>query len=31
MFVYQGAKSFKIWTNKEAPTDLMYDAAMKAI
>ena len=31
MLVYQGAKSFKIWTNKEAPTDLMYDAAMKAI
>ena len=27
----EGAKSFKIWTNKEAPTDLMYDAAMKAI
>ncbi len=31
MLVYQGAKSFKIWTNKEAPVDLMYDAAIKAI
>ena len=31
MLVYQGAKAFKIWTNKEAPMDLMYDAAMKAI
>jgi len=29
MLVYQGAKSFKIWTNKKAPVDLMYDAVRK--
>jgi shikimate dehydrogenase len=31
MLVYQGAASFKIWTGREAPVDIMMDAARKAL
>jgi shikimate dehydrogenase len=31
MLVYQGAASFKIWTAREAPLDIMLDAARKAL
>jgi len=30
MLVYQGARSFELWTGREAPTDLMMRAAMEA-
>jgi len=31
MLVYQGAASFKLWTGREAPIDIMLDAAKKAL
>jgi shikimate dehydrogenase len=31
MLVYQGALSFEMWTGKEAPVDIMYKAAKKAL
>jgi len=31
MLVYQGALSFELWTGKEAPVDIMYKAAKKAL
>jgi shikimate 5-dehydrogenase len=31
MLVYQGAMSFEMWTGKEAPIDIMYKAAKKAL
>jgi Shikimate 5-dehydrogenase len=31
MLVYQGAASFKIWTGREAPVDIMLDAAREAL
>ncbi len=31
MLVYQGAASFKIWTGREAPVDVMMDAARSAV
>jgi len=31
MLVYQGVESFKIWTGREAPEDLMRRAAVKAL
>ncbi|HIH61181.1 MAG TPA: shikimate dehydrogenase [Methanobacteriales archaeon] len=31
MLVYQGAESFKIWTGKEAPTDIMEEAILEII
>jgi len=31
MLVYQGALSFELWTGKEAPFDIMYKAAKKAL
>jgi shikimate dehydrogenase len=31
MLIYQGAASFKIWTGREAPVDIMMDAARKAL
>lgn len=30
MLVYQGAASFELWTNQEAPLDVMFEAARKA-
>ena len=29
MLLYQGAKSFEIWTGKKAPVDVMHDALIK--
>ena len=29
MLLYQGAESFKIWTGKDAPIDVMQDALNK--
>jgi shikimate dehydrogenase len=31
MLVYQGADSFKIWTGREAPLDIMFSAARQAL
>ncbi len=31
MLVYQGAMSFEMWTGKEAPIDIMYKSAKKAL
>jgi shikimate dehydrogenase len=31
MLIYQGAASFKIWTGRDAPTDVMMDAAREAL
>ncbi len=31
MLVYQGAMSFELWTGKEAPIDIMFNAAKKAL
>lgn len=31
MLIYQGAASFKIWTGREAPVDIMFEAARKAL
>ena len=31
MLVYQGAASFKLWTGREAPLDIMYSAAKQAL
>ena len=30
MLVYQGAASFEIWTGKEAPVDIMFNAVREA-
>ncbi|MDP2952426.1 MAG: shikimate dehydrogenase, partial [Chloroflexota bacterium] len=31
MLVYQGAASFQLWTGREAPVDIMFQAARKAL
>ena len=31
MLVYQGAASFKLWTGKEAPVDIMFNKAKEAL
>jgi len=31
MLVYQGAASFKLWTGREAPVDLMFSEAKKIL
>ena len=31
MLVYQGAASFQMWTGREAPVDVMYSAAKRAL
>ncbi|MGA2671230.1 MAG: shikimate dehydrogenase [Dehalococcoidia bacterium] len=31
MLVYQGAASFKLWTGKEAPVDIMFDKAKERL
>ena len=31
MLVYQGAMSFELWTGKEAPIDIMFKSAKKAL
>ncbi len=31
MLIYQGAASFELWTDKKAPTDVMYRAAQQAM
>ena len=31
MLVYQGAAAFEMWTSREAPVDLMYDAGLRAL
>jgi shikimate dehydrogenase len=31
MLIYQGAASFKIWTGKDAPVDIMFEAAKTAL
>ena len=31
MLVYQGAASFKLWTDKEAPVDIMFDKAKEIL
>ena len=31
MLVYQGAAAFEMWTTREAPVDLMYEAGLRAL
>lgn len=31
MLVYQGAASFELWTGREAPLDIMFQAARRAV
>jgi shikimate dehydrogenase len=31
MLVYQGAAAFELWTEKEAPVDIMYEAAKRGL
>jgi shikimate dehydrogenase len=31
MLVYQGAASFRLWTGREAPVEVMFQAARKAL
>jgi shikimate dehydrogenase len=31
MLIYQGAASFKIWTGRDAPVDVMFRAAKEAL
>jgi shikimate 5-dehydrogenase len=31
MLVYQGAAAFELWTGKEAPVDVMFAAAERAM
>jgi len=31
MLVYQGAASFKLWTDREAPLDIMFIAAKQGL
>ncbi len=31
MLVYQGAASFKLWTDREAPVDIMFNKAKEAL
>jgi shikimate dehydrogenase len=31
MLLYQGAESFKIWTGREPPVDVMEDALRKTL
>ncbi len=31
MLVYQGALAFELWTGKEAPVDIMFEAAKQAL
>ena len=31
MLIYQGAASFKLWTGRDAPIDVMFEAARKAL
>ena len=31
MLVYQGAAAFEMWTAREAPVDLMYEAGLRAL
>jgi shikimate dehydrogenase len=31
MLLYQGAESFKIWTSRDAPVDVMEDALRKTL
>ena len=31
MLIYQGAASFKLWTGREAPLDIMFEAARQAL
>jgi shikimate dehydrogenase len=31
MLVYQGAASFRLWTGREAPVEIMFSAARKAL
>ena len=31
MLVYQGAAAFEMWTSREAPVDLMYEAGLRAL
>jgi shikimate dehydrogenase len=31
MLIYQGAASFQLWTGREAPVDVMFEAAQEAL
>jgi shikimate dehydrogenase len=31
MLIYQGAASFQLWTGREAPIEVMFDAARGAL
>jgi shikimate dehydrogenase len=31
MLIYQGAVSFHLWTGREAPVDVMFEAAREAL
>jgi shikimate 5-dehydrogenase len=31
MLVYQGAASFKLWTGREAPVDIMFSEAKRIL